>query len=298
MKHLRTLQFIDTIARIGSIRKAAEDLAITSSALNRQILAFEDEFGVAIFERSAKGVRLTTAGELLIQHIRSQIADFSRLKSQIADLSGMRRGRVALASTRAALPYFLPEQIAIYRRRHPAVTFDVQQRDRTAAEDALLDYTADIALAFEPVRRPEFQTLVSIAQPVIAILRRGHPLACDKTLRLRHCLEYPIALPSASAGVRELLEVAASARGLALSPAIECESAQFLINYVEYEDLVTFDLPLGTSDAQLERHGLVARRLDRRDTPDGLLYLGQLRERTLPVAAAKFADQLVQALAD
>lgn len=297
MKHLRTLQFIDTIARVGSIRKAAEELAINSTALNRQILAFEEEFGVAIFERLPRGVRLSTAGELLIQHIRAQMADFSRLRSQVADLTGARRGHVAIASTRAALPYFLPEQIARYRGEHRAVTFDVQQRDRNSAENALLDYSADIALAFEPIQRPEFQILVSISQPVTAIMRREHPLAKDAVIRLRHCLEHPIALPSASAGVRELLEHAAAARSLVLSPALECESAQFLISYVQREDMVTFDLPLGISEEQLAMHGLVARRVDGRDTPDGRLYLGQLRGRTLPVAAARFADQLVQTLA-
>jgi len=298
MKHLRTLQFIDTIARVGSIRKAADELAINSTALNRQILAFEDEFGVAIFERLPRGVRLSTAGELLIQHIRGQLADFSRLRSQLADLSGARRGHVAVASTRAALPYFLPEQIARYRRNHTAVTFDVQQRDRSSAEYALLDYSADIALAFEPVHRSEFETLISVAQPVMAILRDNRPLARDPVVRLRHCLEYPIALPSVSAGVRELLELAAAARSLTLSPEIECESAQFLTSYVQHEDLVTFDLPLGISEAKLKADRLVARRVDGRDAPDGRLYLGQLRGRTLPVAAAKFADQLLQALAE
>ena len=296
MKHLRTLQFIDTIARVGSIRKAADELAINSTALNRQLLAFEEEFGVPVFERLPRGVRLSTAGELLIQHARAQIAEFTRLRSQVADLAGARRGHVSIASTRAALPYFLPRQIAAYRRAHPAVTFDVQQRDRNSAEEALLDYSADIALAFEPVRRPEFQTLITVTQPVTAIMRRDHPLAVDEVVRLRHCLEYPIALPSQSAGVRGLLEHSAASRALTLAPTIECESAQFLISYVQFEDLVTFDLPLGISGEQLAIHGLVSRRVDKRDTPDGLLYLGQLRDRILPVAAAKFADQLLQAL--
>lgn len=298
MKHLRTLHFIDRIAQVGSIRKAADELAINSTALNRQILAFEEEFGVAIFERLPRGVRLSTAGELLIQHIRAQMADFARLKSQVADLTGVRRGHVSIASTRAALPYFLPEQIARYRLAHTAVTFDVQQRDRTAAEDALVDYSADIALAFEPIKRPEFQTLISVSQSVMVIMRDTHPLAQDPRVRLRHCLEYPIALPSVSAGVRELLELAAATRSLALTPEIECESAQFLIGYVQREDLVTFDLPLGISEEHLAVQGLVARPIDGRDAPEGRLYLGQLRGRALPVAAARFADQLLQSLAE
>lgn len=298
MKHLRTLQFIDVVARVGSIRKAADELAINSTALNRQILAFEEEFGVAVFERLPRGVRLSTAGELLIQHIRAQMADFSRLRSQIADLSGVRRGHVSIAATRAALPYFLPLQIATYRQTHSSVTFDVQQRDRNSAEESLLDYSADIALAFEPTQRSEFQTLISVSQPAMVIMRATHPLARDEVVRLGHCLEYPLALPSASAGVRELLEQAAAARSLNLEPEVESESAQFLISYVQREDLLTFDLPLGVSEDVLGALGLVARRLDSRDAPEGRLYLGQLKGRTLPVAVAKFADQLQQTLAE
>ena len=70
MRHLQTLRLIEDVARVGSIRKAAEDLNITSSALNRRIQRFEEEFGSQIFERLPRGVRLNPAGELLMQHIR------------------------------------------------------------------------------------------------------------------------------------------------------------------------------------------------------------------------------------
>ena len=83
MKHLLPLIYIDTIAKSGSIRKAAEVLSITSTALNRRVLAMEEELGVPIFERLARGVRPTTAGEILIHHIRGQLTDMDRVKSQI-----------------------------------------------------------------------------------------------------------------------------------------------------------------------------------------------------------------------
>ena len=57
----------------GDSRGAAR--SITSTALNRRILSMEQELGVAIFERLPRGVRLSTAGEILIQHVRSQISD-------------------------------------------------------------------------------------------------------------------------------------------------------------------------------------------------------------------------------
>ena len=86
MRHLQTLRLIQDVARAGSIRKAAEDLNITSSALNRRIQQFEAEFGAQIFERLPRGVRLNPAGELLMQHIRHQVSDLDRVRSQVADL--------------------------------------------------------------------------------------------------------------------------------------------------------------------------------------------------------------------
>ena len=103
MKHLLPLTYIDAVTKAGSIRKAAETLAITSTALNRRILAMEEELGVPIFERLPRGVRLTTAGEILIHHIREQLTDMERVKSQIADLTGERRGHVSIACSQALL---------------------------------------------------------------------------------------------------------------------------------------------------------------------------------------------------
>ena len=139
VRHLQTLRLIQDVARAGSIRKAAEDLNITSSALNRRIQGFEAEFGAQIFERLPRGVRLNPAGELLMQHIRSQIGDLERIRGQVADLSGERRGHVSIACSQALNPIFLPEQIARYRAEHPGVTFSVRVRDRAAAERELVD---------------------------------------------------------------------------------------------------------------------------------------------------------------
>ena len=125
MRNLQVYRYVDAVVRHGSIRKAAEGLAITPSALNRRILALEDELGVPIFERLGRGVRLSTAGELIVDVFRRQLAEVEQVKSQIADLSGMRRGHVTIACSQALLPYALPEQIETYQSRFPNVTFKI-----------------------------------------------------------------------------------------------------------------------------------------------------------------------------
>ena len=295
MRHLQTLIFIDAVAKAGSIRKAAETLSITSTALNRRILALEEELGVPIFERLASGVRLSTAGEILIQHIREQLSGMERVKAQIADLSGLRRGHVAIASSQALLPYFLPREIATYAAEQPAVTFSVVRRDREAAERALLEHLADIAVVFEPVRMLEFHTLLTVRQPLYAVFGPDHPLVGEGPVRLRDCLEYPIALPTADYGVRHILELAMRTSSLRLSPRTQSDSFEFLRGLARVSQLVTFQIPIGIPDEDLAAGR--AREIDARDAPVGLVYMGQLRGRSLPIAPARFVDQLARAFA-
>lgn len=292
MRHLQTFRLIEAVMRAGSIRKAAEDINITASALNRRIRRFEDEFGYEIFERLPRGVRLNPAGELLIQHIRSQMSDLARVQSQVADLAGVRRGHVSIACSQALLPYFLPAQIAAYRHDHPGVTFEVKVRDRAAAERDLSTFSSDIALVFEPIVLVDFEVLSSIPQQIQVVMSADHPLAGKQEIRLRECLDWPQVLPSPQFGVRHLLEQAARRGSRRLEPILEAESFDFMRHYVLHENAVAFQIPIGL-DASPDR-GLAFRPLSERDVPVGHLLLGQVRGRTLPIASALFARQLSQ----
>lgn len=295
MKHLTNLKFLDAVARTGSIRGAADALSITSTALNRRILAMEEDLGVQIFERLPRGVRLSSAGEILIHHIRAQLSDMDRVKSQIADLSGIRRGHVSIACSQALAPYFLPEQIKAYRAEHPGVTFGVHIRDRDAAELSLADHTADLALVFEPVRMLDFQTILTVPQQIYAVMTPEHPLASKEMIRIRECLTYPIAMPERRYGVRHLIELALMESGHAVEPVIESDNFEFLRNYAIAENIISFQLPIGLPKSDPEK-GLITKLVDPRDVPGGSVYFGQLRGRTMPVAVAKFADQITKAL--
>lgn len=298
MRHHTSLRCIDAVARAGSIRAAAEQLALTSTALNRRILAFEEELGVAIFERTTRGVRLSSAGEIVIHHIRNQLSDMERVRSQIADLSGFRRGQVAIACSQALLPYFLPRQITAYREQHPLVRFTVLLRDRDAAERALAEHSADLAIVFEPLRLSQIQSIVRVHQPVCAVVSAKHPLASCTSLRRADCLDYPLALPARGSGVRKLLDAAEERSSIGLEPMIESDSFEFLRQYVDRAQAVTFQIPIGLDPFRDGPDALRAIPLDTSEVPPGMLFMGQLRDRTLPVAAARFAQQLVAAFAD
>jgi DNA-binding transcriptional LysR family regulator len=293
MRHLLLFNCVEDIAKLGSIRAAAEVRSITSTALNRQILMLEKELGQPIFERLPRGVRLNVAGEMFLMHARHQARDFELLKVQLADLSGVRRGHVTIASTEAAMPYLLPQQISTYLRQHPNVSFEVKPCDIATSMEQLVQLEADIAIVFEPSVNREFQEIESVDQQITAIFREGHPLSRETgPLRLSNCLQYPLALPAKVTGVRRILEQAAYTKQQQLAITVESEDAQFLLNTVGSCDLVTFDVPVGLSRAALGRQGLSWRPLHTADVRPGRLHIGHLKNRTLSVAAMKFVTQV------
>lgn len=293
MKHLRTLACIADIARSGSIRRSAERLAITPSALTRKVQDFEEELGTPLFERLPNGMRLNAAGELVLRHIRDQLSDLERVRSQIADLSGVRRGHVAIACSQAFAHDVVPGNIQTYRASHPQVSFTVLVRDHVHAVAALLAFEADVALVLQPPPAAEFQPLLTLHQPVCAIMGRDHPLATEGQVRLRECLSFPIAMPDRSLSLRHLIDAALARSSANLNVAVESGSFEVLRSYARREHVVSFQIRPGipTDDP-----GLIARDIDPRDVAPALVVLGQLRGRTLSVAAMKFVEQLARGL--
>jgi DNA-binding transcriptional LysR family regulator len=295
MKHLRIMRYVDEVARTGSIRKAADHLNVTASAVNRRILDLEEELGARLFERRPRGVRLTAAGEVFVHYLREQDGGVERMKSQIEDLKGLRRGTVRIACSQALALDFLPRTIAEFRTRHPLVGFDVKVLDHERAMAALTAYEVDLVLVFRPPFVPNFQPLMTLEQRVVAVMSAEHPLASRPTIRLRDCAGYPVALPERSLGGRQLIEEVCARSNISFKLAAESNSFELLRGLVTHGNLVSFQIRIGTLPED-NKLGLVARDIDDRDLPRANLVLGQLRGRNLPIPAAVFAERLARAL--
>ena len=296
MRHLTHLRYIDVVAREKSIRKASEKLNITSTALNRRILALEDEVGTPLFERLPSGVRLNTAGELFIQHIRSQMTDLSRVLSQISDLSGVRRGHVIVSGGPEILSSFLPGQIAKYRQDFQAVQFDVLRQTPEQSLTALMNFETDMAFIFDSVLPSDLDIVASVSQPLFALIHKDHPLAEQQILKLQDCLAWPIISPLSEGGLKTMLEVGRLRTAANLQTVIKTDEPNFISDYIRNENAIGFGIPLSFEENTQIVTGLKSIAIDERDVPPGIVHLVQRKGRVLSVAAAKFIDQIVQAL--
>ena len=294
MQHLRFLHYIDTVARCGSIRAAAEKLHVASSAVNRRVQDLEEELGTPLFERLPRGVRLTAAGELFLGYARRRQADLDQVRSQIEDLGGVRRGQVTLAASQALAPAFLPQAIHAFQTLRPGIAFDVKVLDRERAVDAVTDFAADLGLIFNPPDLRGLAVLAQARQRTCAMVAPDHPLAGRASVRLKDCLAYPIALPDSSLSGRSVLEDLFEQSSAQPHPPLVSNSYEMMRGYAREAGGVSFQIEIGAGPSA----GAVAIPIAERGLPSGRLVLVALRDRVLPVAAAAFAEFVCARLAE
>lgn len=201
-----TLKYFNAVAKLGSIRKAADRLHVAPSAVSRQIAQLEHEVDAVLFERSKSGVRLTAAGEVLARQSHRIFRDLDRARAGIDDLRGLRRGEVSLWVIEGFVTGLLPKILADFQRRYPAVAFKVQTASTDRITEALLEDEADIGITFNASPRAEIEIIAEFPEPISCLVARDHKYASRKNLTLEEICKEPLALPDHSFGIRQSFE--------------------------------------------------------------------------------------------
>lgn len=206
----RFAHYLDGIARLGSIRRAAEELNVSASAIDKQLIRAEEELGVALFERLPRGVRLTSAGEILIHGVRRWQKDLSRIKFEIEELKGLRRGEVKIAVSQETVSHFLPAAMARFMREHPRIRNHVTVVDSDRVRQLVLDGIADFGLTFSPQPLPGVTVTRSARFHLRAVLPDGFAPAPRESISLEEVFQHPTIIPDASTHLRDAVDIAAA----------------------------------------------------------------------------------------
>jgi DNA-binding transcriptional LysR family regulator len=188
MLDVRRMRVLREVAARGSFSAAADALDYTQSAVSQQIAALEREAGTVLVERSARGVRLTDAGRALVEHADVILARLSDAEAELEAIAGLRGGRLRLAAFPSAGASIMPEAIARYRERHPAVELTLEPAEPEPAIARLrggdVDIALDITATFHPPADDGIERLHLLDDPMYVALPKSHPLASKRGLKL------------------------------------------------------------------------------------------------------------------
>lgn len=296
MLHSRKLQYIDEIVRCGSIRKAAARLNVASSAVNRQILALEEELGAPIFERLPRGLRLTAAGELCVEHIRDVLKNYEKLEGRIRSLKMPQAGKVTIVTTVGLAAGPLPEIISRFIAAHPRVRIHLRNDGGSTTINPVLTGEVDIGLGFNIPATPGIRTLANFDIPVGAVLPPGHPLAQETgPIDLVEVVQEPLVLAQAGTSLRNIINLALAPLPVPIEPIVETNASEMLKQLVKYGTGLTILNPLDVI-MECRRGELVFRPLSDQHARHQPMKLFARARAPLDATTSLFVEFLMQEL--
>lgn len=189
--HDQFLKYFDEVARQGSIRKAAGVLNVSSTSINRKIASTEKRLSVRLFHRSPEGVKLTSAGSVMLEHCRQTLFDYDRVQLQINDIRDMRTGHFNILALDSVALGILPEALGRFSDSYPEITYSVATAQPDEIVTGVSRGDADIGLSFCADLSPDVRTLAEKSTPIGAVMLPNHPLAERGKLSLEDITPYP-----------------------------------------------------------------------------------------------------------
>jgi DNA-binding transcriptional LysR family regulator len=196
MLDVRRMRVLREVALCGSFSAAAESLSFTQSAISQQIAALEREAGAVLVERSARGVRLTEAGEAVVRHADGILGRLAEAEAELEAIAGLRGGRLRMAAFESAAATIMPVAIAEFAKAHPAVELSMTLVEPEAAVAALKAGDLELAITFG-AGKPEdrlgdgVQHHHLLEDPMYLVLPSDHPLARKRGVRLADVADEP-----------------------------------------------------------------------------------------------------------
>lgn len=229
----RFLRYFLAVGRLGSIRRAADELNVSASAIDRQILNVEAGLGVPLFERLSTGLRLTAAGEILMAAGGGWQKQLREVVGQIEDLRGLKRGHVDIAVIDALAKGYLPAAIHAIQERHPGITIGVRVLGNDQVRRAITANEVDFGILFEPESYRDLTVRAFVEVVLGFVTPPGHPLSIEREARFSACDGMGVVLPAPPLAVNQQVAVLEGTSGIALDRRATSDNIQMIASLVQ-----------------------------------------------------------------
>ncbi|GAA4785833.1 LysR family transcriptional regulator [Microbacterium gilvum] len=231
---MRHLAYAVAVADERSFTRAARRVFAVQSSVSAGVAALERELGAVLFDRDARGVRLTMAGEAVLPELRAALDAVDRARIA-ADPEGGLRGRVRVGVFSNLGWLDLPALVGAFHERHPLVEVEVRPSPTgsTGLAEDVLRGRLDIALFGLPATSVSGLIVRRLTtSPFAAVLPEGHPLADRPAVALAELAAERFVDTPAGFGNRSTLDAAFATRGLARVVSVEVADIGSLPDYV------------------------------------------------------------------
>jgi len=267
--------------------RAAETLGVTQPALSAALKKLEEEVGAPLLHRTGRGVELTEAGAVFLEHAEDAVRRAEAGAEAVRELLGLQRGSIRVGGGATVTSYLLPRVVSAVRRAHPGLRFFVREAGSNAVAAAVLSGELDLGIVTLPITHGGAGDLVEI--PLVEdelrlIAPPGHRLCGRKGFRWADLEGESVVGFEAGTAVRAVVDRAAGLAHVSLAYVMELRSIESLKQMVAAGIGVGFvsRFALGEEDGLVCRDGRITRRL----------AIVRRADRVPSAAAARFEEEL------
>jgi DNA-binding transcriptional LysR family regulator len=262
---LRQLEIIRAIAETGSFTAAGHKLHVSQSAISRQILLLEDELKTPVFLRIGRRIRITPAGESLLQLSHRVFQDLNDTVAGIGDSQETLRGTVRILGGMTVCLYVFPTLLSELTKQHPGIDVKIMSDSTDRCVQHLRAGTGDVALLTLPIKDPDMVTVPVLQEELLVVTSAKHPLTKKRKVNAQDLATQHFVLFEQGSNTRRVVDEFFASSGIEPRIVMETENVEIL--------------------KALVRHGLgitiVSYQSVARDVASGHLYCARIDGRPL-----------------
>lgn len=217
------LKSFHAVARCGTVTKAAAQLGVSQPTVTGQLRQLESRYGVELFHRQGRGLRLSDAGHRLMPLVEKLVQQESEIEFRLRDASDLREGCLRVGATG---PFYIMDTVRRYNQRYPAIELSVAIGNSQSMLQALHDYRIDVATSSVAMSNPKLYRRAIAADPLRIVVHRGHPLAARALASLADLAPYALLMREPGSMTRQLTEEALRQAGVAPARVLEIGSRE------------------------------------------------------------------------
>lgn len=217
--------FLAVVDRQG-ISKATDDLALTQSAISRQIQSLEQSLGMKLFVRQGRTLSLTDAGRVVLEHGRRILRDLAETQDALDGLKGLKRGHLRIGAASTIGTYLLPEPLGAFKGRFPGIEITLEIANKAETLRRLLTQEIDLGFVGPPIRVAGLVAEEYLEDELVLITSPAHPLAGSPAVTARDLSEEVFIMRERGSGTREIMEEELVRAGVGIRKMMELGSTE------------------------------------------------------------------------
>lgn len=211
--NLHQLELFIAVVETGSFSRGAEFSLLTQSTVSQHIAALESEVGLRLLDRTGRGIVLTHAGELFLQHARKVLAECDALHQGMAAFSGLRQARLTIGASNIPANYLIPAILPHLFAENPGIALNMQVGDSRAMVDRLLSNDVELAVVGSRNDDRGVEYLPLASDLLVLAVSAKHPWSRCTTISLDELTESPLIVRENGSGSDQALRLALQQAG-------------------------------------------------------------------------------------